>query len=435
MTFFFTCLFVAIVFWRPQEWLLPWLFGFPLLDLIIVLSLGSMMIEMDQGRVRFPRKAPQIYLSAGLWFAVMMSHISHTYFEGLMWSIGDSFKFCFFTFLLFIVLDSPSRLRKASWLVVALTGMMAVHALMQARTGFGFGGLRPEWSYRAAVDGFVLRTQFYGIFHDANDLAQMLACAIPLTFALTRRRTLFSILLAVGCTYLLTTAMLTTWSRGGLLALYTALGSIVVLRLPARWLPAVVASASVAAVAIVPLLPAWMEGSALNRVIIWGHANQAFIRSPIFGVGYKMFIEAVGGNLSSHNAFLHCYTEIGLFGYWMWLTMMLLAVLGPWRARIALAGHPDPEAQWLRRYAGAILGTVASFAVSSYFLSRAWTFPLFIFFAMGGTVPFVAQRYLPADAPPLIDVRRDVYFFGGLASVGSIIYIYISIRVIHAFAG
>ena len=41
-----------MVFWRPQEWLLPWMFGLPVLDAVVGLSLGSLMIEYNDPEER-----------------------------------------------------------------------------------------------------------------------------------------------------------------------------------------------------------------------------------------------------------------------------------------------------------------------------------------------------------------------------------------------
>ena len=80
MTFVLSMLFMSLVFWRPQEWLMPWLFGWPVLDVIVYAALVTLTLEMNGGQIRLPTKAPQFYLLAGLWFASIMSHVANTYF-------------------------------------------------------------------------------------------------------------------------------------------------------------------------------------------------------------------------------------------------------------------------------------------------------------------------------------------------------------------
>jgi len=109
MTFFFTAIFIFLVFWRPQEWLFPWLFGWPILDAIVFMALLSLLIESDQRRIRFPKNRPQIYLLFGLWIAAITSHVVHTYFIGMMETIPAVFKICFFTILLFCVQQTHDK--------------------------------------------------------------------------------------------------------------------------------------------------------------------------------------------------------------------------------------------------------------------------------------------------------------------------------------
>ena len=58
MTFFFTSIFLIMTFWRPQEWLVPWMFGWPVLDVVVVMAILTLMMEIDTGKVSWPRDAP-----------------------------------------------------------------------------------------------------------------------------------------------------------------------------------------------------------------------------------------------------------------------------------------------------------------------------------------------------------------------------------------
>ncbi|MFU8780015.1 MAG: hypothetical protein ACNA71_03200, partial [Kiritimatiellia bacterium] len=82
MSFFFLYLFIVLVFWRPQEWLIPWLFGIPLLQGITYMAILAMMMEHQTGKLRLNFKEPQYFLYVGLFVAGLMSHISWGYFEG-----------------------------------------------------------------------------------------------------------------------------------------------------------------------------------------------------------------------------------------------------------------------------------------------------------------------------------------------------------------
>ena len=433
MTFFFTSLFIVLVFWRPQEWLFPWLYNWNILDGVVFMSLLTLVLEANQKRIRFFRGMPQPYLLAGLWFAAVCSHIAHTYWEGMMWTIPDMFKICFFTFLLFCVLNSPSRLRAVAAMFVVMSCVMAVHALMQERLGSGFGGLRPmyvpAWGDRPAQ----FRSYFFGIFGDPNDLAQILATSIPFTFVLTRRRSFWGFLLGCTLSALLILGILATHSRGGLVALLVVAAVVATLFLPARWLGLSLLTFAIIALILCPFSARYLDESAHDRVIFWGQANWAFKENLFFGVGYQMFTEYIEKSRASHNAFVMCYTELGLFGYWFWFILLQLGVVGAWRTMLALKKSKTETVDhaWLRRFSGLAMAAMAGFCVSSYFLSRAFIFPLFFLFAILGVLPFVARDFLPEDHPPLIEVRRDVFIFGTAGTLLSVAYIYFSIILLN----
>jgi len=431
MTFFLVAVFVFMVFWRPQEWLFPWLFGFPLLDIVVVVAALTMLIEFNERSLKFPRRAPQVFLLGGLWFAAIMSHVAHTYLAGVMWTIVPVFKFCFFTFLLFACLDRPRRLRTISMLFVAMSCMMAVHALLQETTGAGFMGLPPIRIPAIGENAPYTRSYFFGIFGDPNDLAQIMATSIPFAFALTWRRSFIGLLLGGAITVLLVKAILATHSRGGMVALLTVAGVLFVLTLPPRWLIWGLFAILLGAMVMFPFSGGILDESAHDRVVFWGQANWAFKRNPIFGVGFNMITDFIERDRAIHNAFVECYAEIGFFGYWFWFALLQLGIVGAYRTRMLLTGVKDLRARWLRRFAGLSIAALMGYSASSYFLTRAFVYPILFLFALLGAVPLVAQHYLPEGHPPLIEFRRHVLILGTIGTVLSITYVYFSIILIN----
>jgi hypothetical protein len=126
---------------------------------------------------------------------------------------------------------------------------------------------------------------------------------------------------------------------------------------------------------------------------------------------------------------------MGLFGYWFWFNMIVLGVIGCWRTRVAFKRPRSQEQAYLKRVAGLAIVSIVGFAASAYFLSRAYVFPLFFLFALLASIPVIAQRYLPEDHPPLVDLRKDVYFTGTLASLLSVAYIYVTILLLNRGSG
>jgi putative inorganic carbon (hco3(-)) transporter len=436
MTFPFTLVFMFLVFWRPQEWLVPTLYGWPLLDVVVYGALLSLIMEINQKQIKLPR-TPMIWLSVGLWFAAILSHVAHFYFKGMLDTIPDAFKLCFFLVLLVVVVDRIERVRAVIIVMVASAVIMAIHCLMQQRLGYGFAGLPPLIRYRPLTDEWQAQSLFFGIFSDPNDAGQWLAAAIPLVFAIPRRLNPISLMMCFGVAWYLFSAMNATHSRGAQIEFSAIIATLVFLKLQTRWFP-YVAIIGLGAVLVLCGLKGGglLDASAQERVVYWGMANREFKAHPLFGLGYGMFWQVTGGHKAAHNAFVSCYTEVGIVGYWFWFSMLQLGCIGAWRTRLALGKVRNGSQAYLKRVSGLGLAAVVGFATGGYFLSRAFVFPLFFLVGLVNTMPIIAMRLLPEDYPPLIEPGKHVFGMGTLSTLFSVIYVYWTILILNkAFYG
>ncbi len=432
MSFGLLYIFIVLVFWRPQEWLVPWLFGIPLLQGITYAAVLSLMLEVDAGTIKFNKRDPQYMLFCGLFIAGLMSHISWGYFQGLLDNWETLFRLCFFGILLFACCTTVARLRWICRAFVILGLLMAVHSILQEVRGYGFAGQRPIWSWRPDSDVPMPRSRFFGIFDDPNDLGQFLATSIPLSFVFYKKKGGVPLVIG-GCTaWVLFRGLNATLSRGSQVGLLASAGVAVAMLVFRRKYTVVLILGLMAGLMMIPLSGRFL-GDAWDRVDLWGQANWAFKAKPIFGVGLGMINEYLDQSKTVHNAYVNCYAELGVFGFFFWFSLLFLAGLGPLQARRALRHCDDPEGQWLYRFSAWGLSALAGFAVSAYFLSRAFVFPLFFLMAMMGTVPVLARQYVSGEQK---DVRlgltiRDTCILGIPLSLGVIVYVYISILVLN----
>jgi hypothetical protein len=435
MTFPLTLIFIWLVFWRPQEWLFPWMFGWPLLNAIFYMALVGLLAEAGQGAIKFP-KTPAVGLAVGLWIASLTSHMAHGYFQGLLNTYQETLKICVFLVLLLVVVNSISRLR---WVIsVLLMGavLMAIHSVLQARTGVGFSGLEPIRFYYEFKDRWVQQSLFFGLFSDPNDLGQFLATCIPLVFALPKRLGFVALVISVAVVWLLGEGLLATQSRGTFIGVVASVACMLFMALPVKWMPYVAGVALIGGLAVCVLGGGGLlDSSARDRVVFWGYANQYFKSHPLFGGGYGMFGEITGTDRAAHNAYVCCYSELGFFGYWFWFNMLTLGVIGCWRTRVAFSKPKNVAQAYLKRAAGLCIASISGFAASSYFLTRAYVFPLFFLFGILASIPMIAKKYLPEDHPPLVDFHKDVLLLGTVASIASILYIYMSILFLNRAYG
>jgi putative inorganic carbon (hco3(-)) transporter len=303
--------------------------------------------------------------------------------------------------------------------------------LMQQSLGYGFGGGTPLLMKRETGEIYY-QSKFYGIFSDPNDLGQMLVASLPLVLAYPRRLGIFTFMMAAAAIWLVAEALLATHSRGAMVGVIAMGACMAFLMLPARWMPYVGALGAAGGLVICATLGGdLLDQSARERVVFWGDANRVFKQNPLFGIGYGMFSEVTEKARASHNAYVCCYTELGLFGYWFWFNLLTLGVIGCWRTRVAFRRPQNGTQAYLKRLAGLAIASLVGFSAAAYFLSRAYVFPFFFLFGLMNSIPLIAQKLLPEDHPPLINFKKDVLVTGTVASLASIAYIYSSILLLN----
>ncbi|MEI6971768.1 MAG: O-antigen ligase family protein [bacterium] len=430
MSFFFALIFMILVFWRPQEWLVPGLYGFPILDIVTAIACLGFLVECSEKRARIPAE-PATFLFAGILVSAMMSHVANTYLAGMVAAFSEVWKLSFFCILLFSVTDRPSRLRAIAMVFVSMACVMSVHALLQQKYGYGFAQQMPLLKTSPGSDEYSFRSLFFGIFGDPNDLAQILATGIPFAFVLTRMGGVVAFVIGAGITALLISGILATQSRGGLLALLASVAVGIIQMVPRRWLWPLLLMMAVGALGLCPYAGPFLDESAHDRVVFWGQANYAFKQNPLFGVGYGMISDYVQDDRAIHNAFVLCYSELGLFGYWVWVTLLVAGVVGSWRVRNELRNAESTDARYVARFAGLAIAATSGFMVSSYFLSRAYQYPLFFLLVGLNAVPMVAQALLPDHCRRLSLSWREVLLYGTVGTFGSLVYVYISIVLLN----
>lgn len=434
MTFRLVICFMLLVFARPQEWLFPWLYGIPLLDVVFALSVFFLLVEKNEGKLKFPPKSPQTWLMLGVVLASMMSHIAHTYLAALIATTPLILKTVLFSILVVTVMDRVEKVRTMGRLIVATTCLMAVHAILQETRGVGLGGDGPEWMYSPAK-GWYSRSMFYGIFADPNDMAQMFVVALPFTFGLTRKPSFWGWLLGVGLSWLMIRGLMTTHSRGGMVGLAVTLSVMLIMKLPVRWMPTLLAIMTLGVLIGSPAMASGrMDESAHERLIYWGQANYAFKRNLLFGVGTNMIADYIEKGRAVHNAYVLCYTETGIFGYWFWYGLIHLGITGAWRVRKAIVRPKTVDEAWMRKFSGQAIAGMAGYCAAGYFLGRAFIYPTFLMFGLLAAIPMVARPFLPDNAPPLINVRKDLFVTSSIGAAASILYIYVSIVALNHLA-
>jgi O-antigen ligase len=275
-----------------------------------------------------------------------------------------------------------NNLRRIMFVVVLCSCAMVWHGYMQVTTGKGWTGLE-------LIEG---RIAYAGIFHDPNDLGQLLAISIAFCFYLkdcgsTLQRALNYFAIAWLCygVYL-------TNSRGTMLAVLALFG-IAGMRRFGGLVAGVFGAVAAIFLAAVTRFGAINSGeqSAHQRIEAWYEGFQMLYHQPLFGVGMNNFTDH--HYLTAHNFLILPMAELGLFGFIPWFGLVLfsgvmlrdLIKIGTVTSHVQepLSGDVDE-----RRAVLGLADMSVAFLVSSFFLSQSYKHTLFI--CMG----LIVARYI-----------------------------------------
>lgn len=411
---------------------MPWLAPFQPLDIVAGLALGLCVLEVMQGVLTVPKRLPHLWLMLGLFGGVLMSHIANTYLAGLTAAFEDFGKTVLVFLLIILTANSTKRLRIMTGIVVAMALFMALHCVIQVRTGVGFGGIPPLVINAGRPDEH-LRAEFVGIFGDPNDTSLFLVAAMPLALALIPWCGLVRRMGSTCALVLLVLGLYSTESRGGYLAFGVMLLTFFRQFIPVR----VFAFAAVAgAVLLITLAPArlvkigFLDESATDRVVFWGYANQEFKRNPVFGVGHGAITEYVPEDRALHNSYVQAYADLGVFGYVFWLGLLAMGLIGCWQVG-ELMPETEEERQ-LVRMARFMVPALCGLYAAAYFLSRTYHVPFFVLLALcAATYRLASDRVGIEKLNWFTGLRRERLWWWPAASLGSIGFIYCSILLVN----
>jgi putative inorganic carbon (HCO3(-)) transporter len=420
MGFALLIVYIVFTFVRPGE-LVPALADWRIMEVVSILAILGAGLGLLTGRGPTFR-APQIPLLVAFfaWAAVSLlatGSASGTAFERLT----DFAKSSGVAFLLVVLnVDSIRRVKivAATFALMALfeagQGVLAYHsgigadrfligtplshdpsAMREAPEGEGSPGISPHDE--------VPRIRGLGFLADPNDLANVLVAFLPLILAFRKasapgRNLVFVwplIAASLYCVYL-------TRSRGGILAL----AAVVALGFRARL--GRFGAGLVAALAVVVLL--WLgfaggrsmtiDESAEGRIDAWSEGLQMLKGSPLWGVGFSTF--DLHYERAAHSAFVQCFAELGLVGYFLWLAVLAVTLddvrtAGRWDDDEEGASQGD-EARELARWGRALTVSLVGFLVGALFLSHAYDVMLYLILGLAVAFRDVACRL--GHAPP-----------------------------------
>ena len=427
-------LYTLVLFIRPQEWV-PGMLNFSIMnlgimDFIMGFAILATLLELAKGEWHF-KDAPQNGLALGFFIAVILSNVlsrqSWFNFHATLTAFTGFGKIILLYFLIAIDLKSIRQVK--GFIVAIIIGclFMAIHGILQIHTGYGFGNqaplppIPPETKYRIVAFGF---------FDDPNDVAQALIVVMPFLISGIHRRgiaapwRLVNLVLAGVIGY----GIFLTGSRGGWLALAVMTISYFLLNFRHKKISMVLGVLAVAA--LMAFAPSRVSSvsthdqSARGRMVAWADGNKMLKMSPLFGIGKGRFGEYSESGLVAHNSFVHCWAELGLFGYFWWLGLLIASV----KDSYALGKAPpsgDPQKDEMGRIARVILPAWIGYLASAVFLSRTYKPELYILIGLVAAMHEVRRR---EGGPPWGGFARRDCKWVLLLELASIPFFYVMMR-------
>jgi O-antigen ligase len=286
-------------------------------------------------------------------------------------------------------------------------------------------------------------------YYDANDLAMVLVCTLPMTVYFLRREIkTWRRLAAFAALLLLTLTIVKTGSRGGFLGLIVAMGYILfryrAIKPMTRF--AAVLAGGLVLMAIgsesywqriqTMLRPEedynWSDNNLSGRKAVWMRGLGYMAQRPLLGVGVRNFGQAEGtiSQMAAdmrainrgfkwsapHNSFVEVGAEVGVPALIVFVALLIASIRAMARLR-PRRGVADPDAAGDAALGQALIGSLIAYMVSGFFLTQAFSAYLYCLLAM---VIGLSKLHRAPATPPPPRVRRRVGLVGALSPPGHV---------------
>lgn len=434
--------YLFFLFLRPTELLAPWLEPFrPMLIIWAVAFLGSLFEVINKRHAN--ATGLHYALLFWLWLWIGLTHFVLGQFGSGIEAIQEFSA----TVLLFVLISfqvrSDKRLRASAAVTVFCflcmvglcinafhTGHLAEELVLQQRkdTPIEAPIERPPIPAEDTSGAFMWRVRGVGIFSDPNDFAQGLVMCMPMLGWLYRQGAWIRNLFLIGVPIAAMTYCITlTNSRGALLGIASllffgirnTLGTAkTIVLLTVGGLGAMIIGATGGRGF------SSKEESASGRIDAWYEGFQMLKASPIFGAGFNNFLDH--HHLTAHNSFVLCFAELGLVGYFVWISLIVIS----FKAVNRVAQYAPLDSK--ERLAGNILrASLIGYLTCGWFLSRTYQPTFFALMALCTSVWMSARKSPVCANIPEIQAPMDWFKSSVQTTIGTLALVYFFIFTHH----
>jgi len=428
MSTFLLALYTMLLLIRPMDWWEP-ILGWQLVTVAAIATLLVTFPQIIENSGTLWRSLPEVKMGAAWVIGAAASYLPIFWLTGMSEIFQEIGKIYIYFFLVILLARSERGYQTILWTLLGCTIWMAIHAILQQHTGFGFGNKPPSWRVRDSETGTgVWQARAFGTFDDPNDLCLLFIISIPLFYAEFRSASPPLLKgLALLAIPIVGYGVFCTNSRGGYVGIFAMVIAYLMSRTKGmkRWL---LLSLSVFTLTIIA--PSRFSGGMFkdqDRSILWGDGIQMFKSHPLFGVGFKEFPEIQSDHKVAHNTYVHVLATTGVVGYLPFFAMIYFTVLHLRRTlKLDTALLKTDQI----RLAGLFSACVGYFA-SIYFLSRQTTHLLYILLGLAGAKAIGACRTPEMFTAVFTQTGKD-WRNALLWAFGSIGFMWVTIRIVNA---
>ena len=413
MGFLVVVVYVVLNLLSPAD-IFPALAPYRVLLVLALLTLPLTVIPFLTSQVIIKIPTQFLLVVAFLFFAVV-SWVPHGWFGGSLKVIDRLVPNIIVYFVGVVHFRSPGRLSTLRFALV-LVGLFVLGASLSQLPQARAIGHESPYVLTGLGDP---RIRGLGVLHDPNFFGQYLLMLLPLLFVSTKpNKKGIGYFAAVLLTLIFLYGIYLTHSRGALMGCLLLIG----LYLTRKWkivglFVSFLGGAFVLAAINLTSQRTVSIGGGIDRLAIWSDGLGLFKGSPLWGIGYNAFSGVVG--MTAHNSFLLCASELGLVGYFFWMSILVVTLVQLHEA----ARLPSTDPKWAQ-WASAIRTSLIVFLFTSFFLSRTYDLPLYLLLGMAGAV--IASS---GGEQKLLATRTSWPAWAASLCVFSIVLIYVLVRL------
>ncbi|MDE2400756.1 MAG: O-antigen ligase family protein [Burkholderiales bacterium] len=404
MSFLTFQLYLFFTFLRPVELFAQWLIPYRPMLVLWLFAFALALIQVFRQKQVAAQKAHYVLL-AGLTLAIALSLILPNGFSGAIAGVSEFSAPALLFVLISFNLTSVERLRAACYVILLSMVILSFAGINAYYTGYMSQELvlpqridedtidemveKPDIPADDKSGHYMWRIRAVGFLNDPNDFAQAIVMTMPMLWWLYRRGRWIRNCIYVGVPGLaMGYAVFLTNSRGAMLGMASLLFFGV--RNLLGTTRTVLMMGVMGAGAMLGNMTGGrgfssQEESAGQRIEAWYEGFMMLKSSPLFGVGFQNFTEH--HYLTAHNSFVLCFAELGLFGYFFWLALLVLSYRS-----VDVVAQNSPVGS-LERDAGLVLrSSFIGYMTCAWFLSRTYQSVLYALIALCAASWYCAQK-------------------------------------------